>query len=124
MIVLQCLFRCRVSSKKVVNTNFKVVGLAIPRIEVKLTTSKAQNQRIRSLPFSKPYKYFFLVNCWPNEDGDGGCDVNIEYELQAEDLELIDVTISIPVPSGVGAPNVADLDGEFKHDSRKNIIDW
>ena len=106
------------------NTNFKVVGFAIPRIEVKLTTSKAQNQRIRSLPFPKPYKYSFLVNCWPNEDGDGGCDVNIEYELQAEDLELIDVTISIPVPSGVGAPNVADLDGEFKHDSRKNIIEW
>jgi len=68
--------------------------------------------------------YYFLVNCWPNEDGAGGCDVNIEYELQLEDLELIDVTIAIPVPSGVGAPNVADLDGDSKHDSRKNILEW
>nr|CAB3222716.1 coatomer subunit delta-like [Phallusia mammillata] len=64
------------------------------------------------------------INCWPNENADGGCDVNIEYELQLEELELIDVTISIPVPSGVGAPNVADVDGDFKHDSRKNILEW
>ncbi|XP_076800138.1 coatomer subunit delta-like [Clavelina lepadiformis] len=64
------------------------------------------------------------INCWPNDNGEGGCDVNIEYELQLEELELIDVCISIPVPSGVGAPNIADLDGDFKHDSRKNILEW
>jgi hypothetical protein len=38
------------------------------------------------------------VNCWPSENGTAGCDVNIEYELQNEDLELTDVVISIPVP--------------------------
>lgn len=37
------------------------------------------------------------VNCWPSESGTG-CDVNIEYELQEESLELNDVVISIPVP--------------------------
>lgn len=37
------------------------------------------------------------VNCWPSESGTG-CDVNIEYELQEENLELNDVVISIPVP--------------------------
>lgn len=37
------------------------------------------------------------VNCWPSESG-SGCDVNIEYELQEESLELNDVVISIPVP--------------------------
>lgn len=37
------------------------------------------------------------VNCWPSESGTG-CDVNIEYELQDESLELNDVVISIPVP--------------------------
>ena len=37
------------------------------------------------------------VNCWPNESGNG-CDVNIEYELEREELELNDVVISIPVP--------------------------
>jgi len=37
------------------------------------------------------------VNCWPSESG-SGCDVNIEYELQDEGLELNDVIITIPVP--------------------------
>lgn len=39
----------------------------------------------------------FLVNCWPSENGNGGCDVNIEYELQMDKLELNDVEIQIPV---------------------------
>lgn len=39
----------------------------------------------------------YIVNCWPSEN-DGQCDVNIEYELQQEELELKDVTITIPVP--------------------------
>lgn len=64
------------------------------------------------------------INCWPNENGDGGCDVNIEYELQLDDLELADVCVLIPLPSGVGAPNVAEAVGEYKHDSRKNILEW
>lgn len=65
------------------------------------------------------------INCWPSESGTGsGCDVNIEYELQDEGLELNDVVITIPVPSGVGAPVVGDLDGQYNHDSRKNILEW
>lgn len=39
----------------------------------------------------------FAVNCWPSESG-STCDVNIEYELQEESLELNDVVISIPIP--------------------------
>ena len=39
----------------------------------------------------------FAVNCWPNETG-RGCDVNIEYELERDDMELADVQISIPQP--------------------------
>lgn len=38
------------------------------------------------------------VNCWPSENGQGGCDVNIEYELEQENLELKDVVITIPIP--------------------------
>ena len=40
------------------------------------------------------------INCWPSENGQGGCDVNIEYELEqsVEHLELEDVVISIPIP--------------------------
>ena len=37
------------------------------------------------------------VNCWPSESGTG-CDVNIEYELQDDALELNDVIITIPIP--------------------------
>ncbi|KAJ8397183.1 hypothetical protein AAFF_G00440170 [Aldrovandia affinis] len=63
------------------------------------------------------------INCWPSE-GATGCDVNIEYELQEEGLELNDVIITIPIPSGVGAPVIGDLDGEYRHDGRRNILEW
>ncbi|XP_052803336.1 coatomer subunit delta-like [Mya arenaria] len=63
------------------------------------------------------------INCWPNESG-SGCDVNIEYELEQEDLELNDVQITIPIPSGVGAPVVGDCDGDYTYDSRKNQLHW
>lgn len=26
--------------------------------------------------------------------------------------------------SGVGAPVIGDLDGEYRHDSRRNILEW
>lgn len=38
------------------------------------------------------------INCWPSENGEGGCDVNIEYELEHQHLELQDVVIAIPLP--------------------------
>ena len=41
---------------------------------------------------------FFSVNCWPSDNGQGGCDVNIEYELEQDQLELQDVVITIPIP--------------------------
>nr|XP_005988203.1 PREDICTED: coatomer subunit delta [Latimeria chalumnae] len=63
------------------------------------------------------------INCWPSESVNG-CDVNIEYELQEENLELNDVVITIPVPSGGGAPVIGELDGEYRHDSRRNILEW
>lgn len=39
-----------------------------------------------------------VVNCWPSPRGDGKCDVVIEYELEAPDMVLQDVKISIPLP--------------------------
>jgi len=63
------------------------------------------------------------INCWPSESG-SNCDVNIEYELQEDALELNDLVISIPVPSGVGAPVIGDLDGDYHHDSRRNVLEW
>lgn len=60
------------------------------------------------------------INCWPNEAG-SKCDVNIEYELERTDLELNDVTISIPTPA---TPLVNECDGDYRHDSHKGILNW
>ncbi|XP_780010.1 coatomer subunit delta [Strongylocentrotus purpuratus] len=65
-----------------------------------------------------------LINCWPSPNNEGGCDVNIEYELLQEHMELQDVVINIPLPSGVGAPKVSEADGNYKHDSRHNMLEW
>ncbi|XP_042908362.1 coatomer subunit delta isoform X2 [Parasteatoda tepidariorum] len=62
-----------------------------------------------------------FINCWPSENGNGGCDVNIEYELQNEALELNDVEIQIPVPS---TPVVTECEGMYEHESRKNRLVW
>ena len=80
------------------------------------------------------------INCWPSDNGSGGCDVNIEYELENTELELQvfesaiighiyemalqDVVITIPVPHGVGAPNVAECDGDYTMDSRRSALLW
>lgn len=63
------------------------------------------------------------INCWPNEVGNK-CDVNIEYELEREDMELNDVVITIPMPSGAGSPVVNECEGEYRYDNRKNILEW
>jgi len=64
------------------------------------------------------------INCWPSDNGSGGCDVNIEYELENTDLELQDVVITIPVPHGVGTPNVAECDGDYTMDTRRSALLW
>lgn len=63
------------------------------------------------------------INCWPSEN-DGQCDVNIEYELLQENLQLNDVVISIPVPHGVGGPVVGEVDGEYHYDHKHSILEW
>lgn len=63
------------------------------------------------------------INCWPNEVG-SKCDVNIEYSLERPSMELNDVVITIPLPAGAGAPVVGDCEGDYRHDSRKNILEW
>lgn len=53
---------------------------------------------VTSVMSNVTFLILFLVNCWPSENGQGGCDVNIEYELEHEKLELNDVCITIPLP--------------------------
>lgn len=66
---------------------------------------------------------FVTVNCWPSENGEGGCDVNIEYELEQADLELNDVQINIPLPIGCN-PIVSECDGQYTHEARRNTLVW
>ncbi|XP_062894628.1 coatomer subunit delta-like isoform X2 [Mobula hypostoma] len=63
------------------------------------------------------------INCWPSESATG-CDVNIEYELQESNLELNDVVIAIPLPAGPGTLLISELEGEYRHDNRKNLLEW
>ncbi|CAF1198342.1 unnamed protein product [Adineta steineri] len=64
------------------------------------------------------------INCWPNETPNGGCDVNIEYELQNTNLVLKDVQISVPLPGGGQTPVIGKIDGDYQFDSRKTTLIW
>ncbi|CAF1604733.1 unnamed protein product [Rotaria magnacalcarata] len=64
------------------------------------------------------------INCWPNETANGGCDVNIEYELQNTNLVLKDVQITVPLPSGGHTPVIGKIDGDYQFDSRKTSLVW
>ncbi|KAI8614843.1 Mu homology domain-containing protein [Chytriomyces sp. MP71] len=64
------------------------------------------------------------INCWPSPSGNGSCDVNIEYELQVDRLELRDVTISIPYP-GTSDPIIQSADGNsYQVNRQARMIDW
>lgn len=63
------------------------------------------------------------INCWPSESS-SGCEVNIEYELEQADMQLEDVCISIPIPSGCGSPVVGDCDGDYHYDTHKRQLQW
>lgn len=60
------------------------------------------------------------INCWPNESG-SGVEVNIEYTLELEELELRDVVISVPLPSGA-QPTIASCDGDYK--AGRGSLEW
>jgi len=62
------------------------------------------------------------INCWPSDNGQGGCDVNIEYELEQDQLELQDVVITIPIPHGSGTPVVAECDGDYTYEKRGALL--
>ena len=63
------------------------------------------------------------VNCWPTANGTSS-DVNIDFELQDQSLELHDVRIRIPLPANAGNPHVANVDGSYKYDSKKSSLEW
>lgn len=50
------------------------------------------------------------LTVWTSPTGDGGCEVNVEYELENDALELYNVVVAVPLPAGaeasVGEPEV------------------
>ncbi|BFZ14412.1 hypothetical protein BsWGS_17451 [Bradybaena similaris] len=124
---------------KVLLTNSDTKGIQLqthPNIDKKLFT---QSSVIRLKNPEKPFpvgqdisvlKWRFqtqdeahiplTINCWPNDNGE----VNIEYELQQGNLQLEDVQINIPCPSGVGAPIINECDGEHRYDNQKRTLQW
>ncbi|XP_043259367.1 coatomer subunit delta [Colletes gigas] len=97
------------------------IGLKIPTKPFPLNTDvgvlkwRLQAQDETALPIS--------INCWPSENGEGGCDVNIEYELEQLNLELNDIQINIPLPMGC-TPIVSEFDGQYTHEARRNMLVW
>lgn len=97
------------------------IGLKVPTKPFPLNTDvgvlkwRLQSQDESALPIS--------INCWPSENGENGCDVNIEYELDHAELELNDVKINIPLPMGC-TPVVSECDGEYSHEARRNQLVW
>ncbi|KAF8602948.1 hypothetical protein BDV93DRAFT_607240 [Ceratobasidium sp. AG-I] len=63
------------------------------------------------------------INCWPSPAGDGTCEVNIEWELENKELELQDVVISIPLPSGA-YPTVSSHTGSWAINPSTHSLDW
>eukprot|EP00252_Welwitschia_mirabilis_P008750 TRINITY_DN2088_c0_g1_i2.p1 TRINITY_DN2088_c0_g1~~TRINITY_DN2088_c0_g1_i2.p1 ORF type:complete len:529 (+),score=130.01 TRINITY_DN2088_c0_g1_i2:321-1907(+) len=62
------------------------------------------------------------INCWPSVSG-GETYVNIEYEA-SKMFDLQNVIITIPLPALRDPPSVNQIDGEWRYDSRRSILEW
>jgi len=99
-----------------------IIGLKNPAKPFPLNTGvgvlkwRLQTTDESSIPMS--------INCWPSDNGQGGCDINIEFELENLALELNDVTIAIPLPHGAGTPNISECEGEYTIDTRRQQLLW
>ncbi|CAM8909731.1 unnamed protein product [Rhodiola kirilowii] len=62
------------------------------------------------------------INCWPSVSGNETY-VSIEYEASSM-FDLRNVVISVPLPALREAPQVRQIDGEWRYDSRHSILEW
>ncbi|XP_077210003.1 coatomer subunit delta-like isoform X2 [Tasmannia lanceolata] len=62
------------------------------------------------------------INCWPSVSGNETY-VNIEYESSGM-FDLQNVVISVPLPALRDPPNVQQIDGEWRYDSRRSVMEW
>lgn len=63
------------------------------------------------------------INCWPEDEGSGMINVNIEMELTRNDLVLHDVNILLPLGT-TEPPSVESIDGQYKHDPSSGMMCW
>eukprot|EP00753_Platysulcus_tardus_P016193 PLAT5465.1.p2 GENE.PLAT5465.1~~PLAT5465.1.p2 ORF type:complete len:574 (+),score=342.39 PLAT5465.1:47-1768(+) len=63
------------------------------------------------------------INCWPEESSPGRFNVNIEYTLEREGMELHDVVITIPLGSSE-KPQIVTVDGLYTHNAREGTLEW
>lgn len=62
------------------------------------------------------------INCWPSVSS-GETYVNIEYEA-SEVFDLQNVVISIPLPALRDPPTVNQVDGDWRYDARRSVLEW
>lgn len=62
------------------------------------------------------------LNCWPQESPNG-CQVNIEYTLQKDDLSLENVIITVPLPAAT-VPVISECEGSYDYQKARNQIVW
>ncbi|KAL7578378.1 hypothetical protein ACA910_012780 [Epithemia clementina (nom. ined.)] len=63
------------------------------------------------------------INCWPEDEGTGTINVNIEMEMTRKDLVLQDVNILLPLGT-TDPPAVENIDGIYKHDPSSGMLCW
>jgi hypothetical protein len=62
------------------------------------------------------------INCWPTVSGNESY-VSIEYESSST-FDLQNVVISVPLPALREAPNVKQIDGEWRYDAKNSVLLW
>ncbi|CAA2982337.1 coatomer subunit delta-like [Olea europaea subsp. europaea] len=62
------------------------------------------------------------INCWPSVSGNETY-VSMEYEA-SQMFDLQNVVVSVPLPALREAPNVQQIDGEWRYDSRNSVLEW
>ena len=63
------------------------------------------------------------VNCWPENEGNGTMNINVEFELTRSDMTLTDVNILLPLGTS-DPPAIESCDGDYKHDSMAGMMCW
>lgn len=63
------------------------------------------------------------INCWPEDEGTGSINVNIEMEMVRSDLVLQDVNILLPLGTS-DPPAIESIDGVYKHDPASGMLCW